>query len=579
MSEPIQPRVANRSRVTHSVTIKTDVNPPSSTAVRRSFTGALSLPDGSVPATVEFENGSVRLYVVGDPVGRWPRQEVTFRPTDGGYELHAEGDFLRFQPDQVSDFDDFVGAPTPTPPPPSPQNGTPAVPVDAPPIRPPRPVDTPPDLGRADPPSVGAEHDLFGPLPAATTNVAPEDPPGLLVDEAADEFFAAGLDGPPTEESPGPTPNLPHRPIPRALERRPAMGEPIADPQPHTIGQSAVPPTDADRAPKPIARTQPDDPPAPSPVTGPVEAVPPPGGEAKTEAAASTEDIPEEAASVVVESPRPEPVATPATPSTREKPSAGSAAGTPGRFAQLIRQAASQQPAPEKPASPPPPPATTEDVEPEGDDVPEALTDEENLRQWGLVIGGAIVVLVILGVAVWGVISLVGGGDPATEETVATTPTTEPPPLTTTTTSPPPPAPTVSPENAAAAAAFVDGWNAIASQYGYHHLIVAGESLPLSTAPVPAVHLVYDENGGLELSMAPKGTGADRDILVAMGIAVAWADPAISPEARRDVLGALGVDVDDPKVSDMGGELTRNGVAYSLEVVNDVIRFSVRPGS
>jgi hypothetical protein len=45
------------------------------------------------------------------------------------------------------------------------------------------------------------------------------------------------------------------------------------------------------------------------------------------------------------------------------------------------------------------------------------------------------------------------------------------------------------------------------------------------------------------------------------------------------VLGALGVDVDDPKISDMGGELSRNGVTYSIEVRNEVLRFRVQPGS
>jgi hypothetical protein len=217
--------------------------------------------------------------------------------------------------------------------------------------------------------------------------------------------------------------------------------------------------------------------------------------------------------------------------------------------------------------------------EPAEDDTPAPLSDAENLRQWGIVIGGAVLLLAILGVAAWAVLSSLVGEEPAaTPETVTTPATSVPPPPTTTTTAPPP-STTVSPENAAAAAAFVDSWNAIAAQYGFHHLTIAGEALPLSSAPVPAVHLIYDEDGALELSMAPEGTGSDRDILYAMGIAVAWADPSLSPEARRDVLGALGVDVDDPKISDMGGELSRNGVTYSIEVRNEVLRFRVQPGS
>ena len=87
----------------------------SSTTVRRSFPGVVSLPDGTVPATVEFDNGSVRLYVVGDAVGSWPRPEVDFRAVEDGYELHAEGDFLRFVPEEASAFEAFLSGGTQSP--------------------------------------------------------------------------------------------------------------------------------------------------------------------------------------------------------------------------------------------------------------------------------------------------------------------------------------------------------------------------------------------------------------------------------------------------------------------------------
>src|SRR5690606_27911585 len=61
--------------------------------------------------------------------------------------------------------------------------------------------------------------------------------------------------------------------------------------------------------------------------------------------------------------------------------------------------------------------------------------------------------------------------------------TTLPPPTTTTTAPPPTTAATVPPENAATAAAFVEGWNSIAAQYGYHHLTIGGDALPISVAP------------------------------------------------------------------------------------------------
>lgn len=406
--------------------------------MRRVFPGAVILPDGNVPATVEFDDGSVRLYVVGDAVGAWPRPEVDFRPVDDGWELHAEGDSLVFLPERASDFEAFVtGADSPD------AAGAPAVAppvsVEAPTIRPPRPVEA-------------------------------------------------------------------HRPAPSPSAPR------------------AVAPTGKGTE------------------TGAAATLPPAApGDADATAAGD-----------------------PATP-------AGDFRVPPPRFAQLLREARDQR-APEERTEP----AAEEAAE---DASPTPLSDSENLRQWAIVIGGGVVLVATLAVAAWAILSFLGGREPEDAPgPEAAAETTLPPPTTTTTAPPPTTAATVPPENAAAAAAFVEGWNSIAAQYGYHHLTIGGDALPISVAPVPAVHVVYDENGVLEMTMAPKGTGSDRDILFAMGIAVAWADPSLSPEGRRDVLGALGVDVGNPNVADMGGTLSRNGVDYSIDVSNDVIRFRVQPG-
>lgn len=406
--------------------------------MRRVFPGAVILPDGNVPATVEFDDGSVRLYVVGDAVGAWPRPEVDFRPVDDGWELHAEGDSLVFLPERASDFEAFVtGADSPD------AAGAPAVAppvsVEAPTIRPPRPVEA-------------------------------------------------------------------HRPAPSPSAPR------------------AVAPTGKGTE------------------TGAAATLPPAApGDADATAAGD-----------------------PATP-------AGDFRVPPPRFAQLLREARDQR-APEERTEP----AAEEAAE---DASPTPLSDSENLRQWAIVIGGGVVLVATLAVAAWAILSFLGGREPEDAPgPEAAAETTLPPPTTTTTAPPPTTAATVPPENAAAAAAFVEGWNSIAAQYGYHHLTIGGDALPISVAPVPAVHVVYGENGVLEMTMAPKGTGSDRDILFAMGIAVAWADPSLSPEGRRDVLGALGVDVGNPNVADMGGTLSRNGVDYSIDVSNDVIRFRVQPG-
>jgi len=476
----------------------------SSTTVRRSFPGVVSLPDGTVPATVEFDNGSVRLYVVGDAVGSWPRPEVDFRAVEDGYELHAEGDFLRFVPEEASAFEAFLSGGTQSPMPSDPPE-PPPISVEAPPIRPPRPIESHRPEPRTTLEESSADVGAGALLPPLDDRR--DEPSGLLVDTEPDEYFAAGLDGPP----PAPTPTPP----PPATNSAP-RSQPTSPPEP----------------PAPAAPPQPDPPPSEEP-----------SATQKTEESA------------------PERVGAP-TPS--QPPVA------PGRLSQLVRRAESPRTDDDRPARSP------EEVGAADDDTPEALSDAENLRQWGIVIAGAVLVVAILGMAAWAVINFIGGEEP-NPETDSTTPVTSAPPLSTTTTAPPPPPTTVPPENAAAAATFVEEWNAIASQYGYHHLTIGGEALPLSTAPVPAVHLVYDESGVLELSMAPKGSGSDRDILFAMGIAVAWADPSLSPEGRRDVLGALGVDVQNPTVSEMGGELDRNGISYSIAISNDVLRFRVQP--
>lgn len=228
-------------------------------------------------------------------------------------------------------------------------------------------------------------------------------------------------------------------------------------------------------------------------------------------------------------------------------------------------------------------------ADPEADDTPQPIEDSENLRQWGLVVAGGAVLLVLVGMVTWGLASMLSGDEPlyADQETPATlatpgapAPTVEASPTTlpstpTTTLAPPT---TVSPENEAAANQFVGTWNGLATKYAYH-LSISADSLPISVAPAPTVHLTYDEAGVLRLNMVPKGTGSDRDILLAMGLAVAWGDPTLSPEGRKEVLGAIGVDVDDPQLGEMGGTLTRNGVNYDARVVDGLIQFEVAPSA
>ena len=67
----------------------------------------------------------------------------------------------------------------------------------------------------------------------------------------------------------------------------------------------------------------------------------------------------------------------------------------------------------------------------------------------------------------------------------------------------------------------------------------------------------------------------NMDLLVAMGMAVAFAEPDLDPEQRADVLGVLGIDVGNPDLSEVGGEVVRGSVAYRASVIDSIIRLTV----
>lgn len=216
------------------------------------------------------------------------------------------------------------------------------------------------------------------------------------------------------------------------------------------------------------------------------------------------------------------------------------------------------------------------------DDTPQPLDDAENLRQWGLIVAGGLVIVVVIVMVVWGLVAILGGEPTAPEEVTPTTsaateeeqPEAAPEPTT--------PSPTVAPtpasaEETAAGQAFVSDWNGLASKFATQLTIPATDGYPIASAPEPNIHLTYD--GALRLSMAPKGNGTDRDILLAMGLAIAWADPAISPEGRKGLLAELGVDVDNPNLADMGGEVNRSGIIFRAEVDDSILTFEVDPSA
>jgi hypothetical protein len=585
--------------------------------IDRSFTGTLDVEDQAVSATIRFVGDGVSLLVGGDAVGTWDRHEVDFVPEGSSYVLRAEGDSIRFNPDDLGKFESFLVGSLETPGQPDSQNGEPVSPdrvgfTPPPPI--PAPVeqqaslgfDTPPE---PDPEVMPSQKTLFSDdaLDEPISDLSPsfdveeDDPePAISWDSVPDELYAAGLSGgtgdfspPPFRSAMTPQPEIESQPsedpeavdegdrLDQAATEAPVEPEPQAPPAPegpaHGFPEEAAPspPTEpAAAAPDASAIAEETDlpgsipaPPEPDPLPDPAPAEAADSRLSHTPAPA-TEDEPDlHDSSAEVEAESSDDAET--TPATRL---AGRGAGIAG-FTRNVIDAFRDRPATDGTES-----TETADEREEGDITPEPIDDRENLRQWGLVVAGGLVLLALIAMVTWGLTSMLGGDEPlpAADATIPTTAATTAATVATTTPTTTPPLTTISPENQAAAAGFVESWNRLATQYAYH-LSISADSLPISVAPAPTVHLTYDESGVLGLKMAPKGTGSDRDLLLAMGLAVAWGDPSLSPEGRKEVLGAMGVDVDDPELQEMGGSLSRNGVSYDAAVSDGLIEFRVAP--
>lgn len=70
------------------------------------------------------------------------------------------------------------------------------------------------------------------------------------------------------------------------------------------------------------------------------------------------------------------------------------------------------------------------------------------------------------------------------------------------------------------------------------------------------------------VSVDPAGTGDENRVsLATWGVAIAVAEPALDASARRDLLGELGVDVDDPRAVGIDGAVVRDRRRYSMRYV------------
>jgi hypothetical protein len=170
-----------------------------------------------------------------------------------------------------------------------------------------------------------------------------------------------------------------------------------------------------------------------------------------------------------------------------------------------------------------------------------------------------------------------------------TIPTTTADP-TTTTTSVPPAAPAVT------AGVFeltpteaVEQWDTVATELGTGLIATAvtieegtfsfnvGDVVEIRGTAEPAGRVT-----SIEFLGDPGGSVADdRAVLTALGLTVALVEPTFPPQWRRDLLEAMGLDVDQPVLAGLDGSLTHEGTAYAIRWDGELERlvFEASPAS
>lgn len=243
-----------------------------------------------------------------------------------------------------------------------------------------------------------------------------------------------------------------------------------------------------------------------------------------------------------------------------------------------------------------------------------------------LSLGSAVLILGLLALSVLGVALMTGAfaGDPevvvagqeatdiapatvaaqpsvSTPPTVAPTtvpaepPTTSPPPTVasaTVTTAPPTTITTeVVPADLAAFAMtpeqLMERWDALAGPLSSSLLSVdveAGtEEYRFNVGPFVTVGGAVGTEGLVEnliFTGDPSGTrDDDRDVLSALGLSVAIVEPTLPPEGRRELITALGLDLENPVLADLDGTLDYLGNTYRLrwDPEAELLVFEVAP--
>lgn len=427
------------------------------------------------------------------------------------------------------------------------------------------------------------------PLLGGDLGVAAEPEPLVTWETETDDYFAAGLNGPTTAPTPG------FRSGFTALAPSPAGPETEPEPPAQPVGEDPEP----DVEPEPALEQAVAEPvevevePEPEPVLEEPQAVVRPDPEL-VEAEPEPEAVVPEPVAVEPEPVAIEPEPVEVEPDTEPEPTTGTAptlaeqaleqaeeAATPKVASALAGLFARFVPKPAEPAEA----EAKQKPAPDGDEehppsrlgeffkVPEPADDSENLRQWIVVVAGGLALVVLLTIIILGLTALFSSDEEPEAPTATTVTTAAPAPaeavvITTTTESRVASASSV----AEMTDTFIADWNNLAKTYAFN-LAIEADSLPVSTVVTRSIHLAYTPEGPLVLSMTPEGNGTDRDLLIAMGMAVAWADPSLSADQRKELMAALGIDVTNPDLSAVGGEITVGSVTYRAGVAGEILKF------
>lgn len=126
---------------------------------------------------------------------------------------------------------------------------------------------------------------------------------------------------------------------------------------------------------------------------------------------------------------------------------------------------------------------------------------------------------------------------------------------------------------------FVDTWNRTAAEFEAPLRIVGvtgEEPFEVQLSDHLLLQTTTDADGSLQrfvLTADPSGGPEETQLtLAAWGTAIAVADPGLDRRDRRELLAELGIDLDDPELAGLEGEVETDRARYTLSYLHDFQR-------